>query len=1038
VKKINSLKSIVLIILTVLLLSLNSNTKAQALIPSTNAVNGGVYPVCTNTPYPNDYQFIITPSDGYSVYYATDWSVNYSHTSANASSPYAFSGTGFNVDYIAERPFGPNGDNTYGYDEAGFNVTGNQPVYVTVTCSKYIFPFKISHEYISFELIPKTVSISGPTSVCATNPPGVVTYTATTNVPNPLYGWLSSSNGFNPSSYPVGNTEQFTVSGQNGPVSITVQILNACYNPPTATLTNVYSETSVPSGNPTPIKVTTLEPDYCPGNSINISAATVATATQYVWTSSDNAAFTLFQTTTNTPTNNVEVNQNSANSTITVQAANGCGTDIKNIGKISFKSNTLLQCGNGTGTGGKKAPVRPVPLGICPSLSVLDSDMGYNLGGENFYFAGNGLRNGSSNDVVIGNDCSYNPLGKLDVYQNSGASSTQGINVLNIDPGTFKSPSIGINSSVVGYEKSCNVAALFNASGINMSAPVPTMQTAILVPPDGGLVNIGYPLNSMLSGNYSSQGPVLLSVNSSVNAYNLLIPSDSLLYSNIAPFKQGLNVIRKLSPVVHQYNGMNGNYIGLVSQRLNNVAPYALDTSYVQSDSLGNYIAINNIDQNAIIYTTINAVKQVDSTVTRQQLSIDSLRNNLHTGGGVGGSGTANYLTSWASDSTLGNSQFQTRPGQIISGADSNHYLSLAYFDPGFTSDHFTDNYVMVNRDDVGLTNVSGSQAVQLLSNGYHARVDATGVSAPYTYNYYDNLFNDQVISGVNTFTIDHRGIGKNSLGIGTTTPGYALQVEASGNSTAAYFDGDVYTTGSYLPSDRTLKTNIDSISNCKSMLCKLKPRSFNYDSANHPGLNLPGGMQYGLIAQDVQSVLPNLVRTVVRPAFKDTAGNIVQPAVTFMGLNYTQLIPLLIKGYQDQQQTIDSLRNTLNNIQSCINSLCDSSRRHTKVSNTGSDNPDNVQNVTLTSANAAILYQNTPNPFSTGTKINYFLPEGTMGASMIFFDMYGNKLKEVALQQTGMGTLNITPDNMKDGVYSYSLVINGQLIDTKKMVLQK
>ncbi len=98
-----------------------------------------------------------------------------------------------------------------------------------------------------------------------------------------------------------------------------------------------------------------------------------------------------------------------------------------------------------------------------------------------------------------------------------------------------------------------------------------------------------------------------------------------------------------------------------------------------------------------------------------------------------------------------------------------------------------------------------------------------------------------------------------------------------------------------------------------------------------------------------------------------------------------------------------------------------------------------NTQDVTLSAlANAPLLYQNIPNPFSTGTKINYFLPVSTQGASIVFYDSYGNKIKTVELSQTGNGTLNVTPDNLTSGIYSYSLVVNGNVVDTKRMILQK
>jgi len=65
-------------------------------------------------------------------------------------------------------------------------------------------------------------------------------------------------------------------------------------------------------------------------------------------------------------------------------------------------------------------------------------------------------------------------------------------------------------------------------------------------------------------------------------------------------------------------------------------------------------------------------------------------------------------------------------------------------------------------------------------------------------------------------------------------------------------------------------------------------------------------------------------------------------------------------------------------------------------------------------------------------------LPEGTQAATIVFYDTYGNQIKTVQLSQTGNGTLNVTPDNLTGGIYSYSLVVNNNIIDTKRMILQK
>jgi Chaperone of endosialidase len=243
----------------------------------------------------------------------------------------------------------------------------------------------------------------------------------------------------------------------------------------------------------------------------------------------------------------------------------------------------------------------------------------------------------------------------------------------------------------------------------------------------------------------------------------------------------------------------------------------------------------------------------------------------------------------------------------------------------------------------------------------------------------------------------------------------YLLDVYGSGYASGTF----------YSASDSTLKTNIASINknnNALSVIQKLNGVSFNYQNSaiGDSGMS---GTHYGFIAQQVSRVLPNVVKT-------DNHGK--------EAVGYTEIIPWLVEGMKQQQGTIDSLKRVLNSVQSCLNTICSNSQFN-GLNGDGNTAVINTQEVTLSAGlNTPLLYQNIPNPFSTGTKINYYLPQGTLGATIVFYDAYGTQLKVVPLSQTGNGTLNITPDNLTDGIYSYSLVVNGSIIDTKRMILQK
>jgi hypothetical protein len=85
-----------------------------------------------------------------------------------------------------------------------------------------------------------------------------------------------------------------------------------------------------------------------------------------------------------------------------------------------------------------------------------------------------------------------------------------------------------------------------------------------------------------------------------------------------------------------------------------------------------------------------------------------------------------------------------------------------------------------------------------------------------------------------------------------------------------------------------------------------------------------------------------------------------------------------------------------------------------------------------------AVLYQNTPNPFSNETVIRYEIPENTGKCQLHILNMTGSLLKTISINAPGIGSTVIHGRELKPGMYLYSLVIDGQIIDTKQMLLTK
>lgn len=99
-------------------------------------------------------------------------------------------------------------------------------------------------------------------------------------------------------------------------------------------------------------------------------------------------------------------------------------------------------------------------------------------------------------------------------------------------------------------------------------------------------------------------------------------------------------------------------------------------------------------------------------------------------------------------------------------------------------------------------------------------------------------------------------------------------------------------------------------------------------------------------------------------------------------------------------------------------------------------------QNTSATNAvgvnNQSKLFQNSPNPFSKETKIEYYVHELNKAAYITINDLNGRILYRYPIDKKGNGSIIVHAENMVPGLYLYTLIIDGVEIDTKRMVIDK
>lgn len=265
-------------------------------------------------------------------------------------------------------------------------------------------------------------------------------------------------------------------------------------------------------------------------------------------------------------------------------------------------------------------------------------------------------------------------------------------------------------------------------------------------------------------------------------------------------------------------------------------------------------------------------------------------------------------------------------------------------------------------------------------------------------------------VAGITNNSATYGGIGV----FGAIKTGYAMPSWSLG-SYAGYFQGPVKVTSTLTAaavvttSDERMKQNIEKIESetIHQALLQLRPVSYYFNhsadsilclfDANTKSMEV---QHFGLIAQEVKKLFPNLV-------YENTDG--------YMSVNYIEMIPLLLQEIQRLSAEVEELRKE-KEFQSA---------------------PYREQSQDQRDAQA-ILYQNIPNPFSDDTEIKYELPSSTQTASLYIYNMNGLQMAEYPISSLGEGNIVVSARSLEAGMYLYSLIADGKVIDTKRMILTK
>ena len=198
-----------------------------------------------------------------------------------------------------------------------------------------------------------------------------------------------------------------------------------------------------------------------------------------------------------------------------------------------------------------------------------------------------------------------------------------------------------------------------------------------------------------------------------------------------------------------------------------------------------------------------------------------------------------------------------------------------------------------------GTTDVNGitlgdDQTIPVLL--YHT-ANALRVTAPNSRIQYGSAEYIEDGGGFETsFNSDLRPIANNNYDLGTPT--YKWQ--------------DVYATnGTIITSDIRDKENIVPVQYGLAEVLQLNPISFNWKGKNTEDKKL------GLIAQELMEVVPEVVKTHDEKIVNEETGETQKVELDRYGVYYSDLIPILIKGMQEQQKEIEELKEEIEKLKS-------------------------------------------------------------------------------------------------------------------------
>ena len=263
------------------------------------------------------------------------------------------------------------------------------------------------------------------------------------------------------------------------------------------------------------------------------------------------------------------------------------------------------------------------------------------------------------------------------------------------------------------------------------------------------------------------------------------------------------------------------------------------------------------------------------------------------------------------------------------------------------------------------------------------------------------------------------------------TTSGKTLGLRVDGRY-AGYFDGNVKVTGSLqgnvvnsadvnaknTQTLRPINSALDGIASANPFMYIVRIQvpdigaGMAPDSTTLTGTVAPisdpvvpfGKSYYALDVNAVKQSFPALI-------IEDAQGNEY--------VNYTQLVPILVQAIKELKTELDDLKETV---------AASGTRKVNAATNIATNTLDEGW---------GSISQNTPNPFTGQSTVRVSVPDDASDAYVDILTLNGASIKRIPVSN-GLSEVSLSSFDFAPGTYLYTLVVNGKVSETRRMIVNR